>query len=113
MTTEPKPKLCDYCSQSNPTYIFKCPSFDVNIELSVEEGLTGKSVSDWLACDECAKLILNNQLSALSLRCLLRMQGYQFAKQAGFDREIRAKIAEWHAEFYKHWTKGGSRFKRI
>jgi hypothetical protein len=55
--------ICDFCSSPAPAWRYPADSF--------LDQLRGRSVGDWLACDECHGLIESGDRPALAQRSLL------------------------------------------
>lgn len=58
-TTETYKTLCDFCNDRGPTWVLPAHSFGF---------LGGKSVDDWLACNDCAVLLRDEDWDGLVKR---------------------------------------------
>ena len=67
---------CDFCSRPNPQWRHPAESFN--------DGVGGRSIEDWLACDDCHALIVAGELDGLVRRAL----------QKNADGRIRALAYE-------------------
>lgn len=51
---------CDYCYDGGPAWRYPCSDYEMG------DGIVVESISDWLACDQCADLIERGGLAARS-----------------------------------------------
>jgi hypothetical protein len=55
--------ICDFCSSENPVWLYPAESFF--------DEVGSRSVSDWIACQECHRLIEAGDRNALAMRVVL------------------------------------------
>lgn len=61
--------ICDFCSSSDVRWIYPADSFEIRMKHEITGGLfEGRSELDWTACDECSRLIEENEWVKLTER---------------------------------------------
>lgn len=85
--------VCDFCSSPAPAWRYPAESFP--------DLLLGRSVGDWLACDECHALIEAGDRNGLTKRSMLT--------PAVRQGHVEPEIARWfstdlHRRFFLHRT---------
>jgi len=92
--------ICDFCSSSDPPWLYPCRTFRITIGLPGERG---ESRDDWTACDECARLIEADDRKALSARALAaQVARHPLLPQPGVYGDARSLIDTLHRAFWEH-----------
>lgn len=96
--------LCDFCATPNPEWGYHPSKANVAV-VACDDGEVipvAVDMSDWAACDECAKLI-----DAANLEGLLDRAAYSFCEKfcdirGEFTIDERNKIRNLHREVYQN-----------
>ena len=88
--------VCDFCADLDPVWNFDCE------RIEFPGGVQTVSVGAWLACEECAGLILAGKWRELAETCLRKLKtGQLLVEVAGKDHAIR-EVMTWHQHFKEH-----------
>jgi hypothetical protein len=87
--------VCDFCSSESPVWLYAAESFF--------DTVGSKSVSDWLACEDCHRLIEAGARDALAARVILTPT-FKAGLAAGIINETFAKhyARGLHDGFFEH-----------
>lgn len=84
--------LCDFCSLPVPAWRYPAESF--------HDAFGGRSVEDWLACEDCHKLIVADDRDGLARRSLCA-PGVQMAVGVLGRAEALRYCRDLHERFWK------------
>jgi len=93
--------ICDFCSAPHPVWRYGAYSFDDPLGI-------GRSVGDWMACDDCHQLIIRNRREALARRSIDHSRNPGVRALAG-QRWAYSYARELHDRFFAAWN--GQAFK--
>jgi hypothetical protein len=87
--------VCDFCSAPDPVWLHPAYSFD---------DLCGaRSRGDWVACDECARMIAAGDRLGLARRSIGQSRDALVRKMAG-EEWIYAYTLDLHGRFFAAWN---------
>jgi len=89
--------ICDFCTAPDPVWRYYAETY-------VVERLQVRSLSEWLACDECAKLIETNQWNRLAKRSLQYCPHAKLLIAIAGHEQALAEVVSLHREFNAHRT---------
>lgn len=86
---------CDFCSSTQPAWDFPCETFAL-------ANLQTRSQGNWLACDDCAELIVGERWRELAKECCEKTaNGRMLIDLVGMERAIDQAM-RMHAGFRKY-----------
>jgi hypothetical protein len=92
--------ICDFCSSPAPAWCYPAATFDGPFHT--------RSVQDWLACEECHRLIEAGDRTGLARRAVLNPA----VRQHGIDPAFARRYArELHDGFFEHRRGAAHRIK--
>lgn len=96
-----KDQVCDFCSSRYPRWCYPAATFDAQ----ADGNLLGVSNGDWLACEECRRLIEADDRVGLAERAIAIPSIQQNVVQDGAGREAALSWAlGMHEQFFDNRT---------
>lgn len=91
-------KRCDFCSEPDPQHSFDCTDYTAMAEADGVSVSVGRVLREWMACDECKKLIEADNWEGMMLRAMERI-----SRPLGIeDHHAREILGQIQADFRKH-----------
>ena len=91
--------VCDFCSTPSPAWRYPARSFIT----APNEPLVEDTLGDWVACDECYRLIESGNAAALAVRSADAMVLAEPKMLASYDW-VKDQMTELHAQFFANRT---------